>query len=125
MNIDFVHKDHAVDWILTVRDAAERNKFQWAYWSYQTGSKRAVTNFEPETRLREWDCSPILTALFGRQLNTTSESDCPDRNEHVPFIPPNETVCDDVGPWLRKQYVSEPSVFLPARPWAKTCVDDE
>ena len=78
VNYDFIDAGHAVDWISAVRDAAEHFGFQWAYWSYIAGKKFAVSQPTAALRLHEWDCSPLMVALFDHPINTT---DCPERIE--------------------------------------------
>ena len=56
-------------WYAAVRDLAQQRGFAWSLWTYFT-SKQAVVYADNAThRLREWDCSRMVAAVFNYSLD--------------------------------------------------------
>ena len=91
VNIDFVpHLADAVAWVRTVRTLAEQHGFGWSYWTYYLSAKAATTAVNAELRLRQWDCSAVISALHDRPVGPgggggsgKAQQECPPRKAVV------------------------------------------
>ena len=68
INVEGVsERSDGVAWLRTVRSLAERSGFAWALWTYSLSPKGVTAANNASERLRQWDCSEFVEALFERR----------------------------------------------------------
>ena len=77
LNVPYTPPQDGADWLLSVRAEAEARGMAWALWTYYMSDEGVVSGTTGWERLRDWDCSPLVAAVF----NFTSPSDDPGREE--------------------------------------------
>lgn len=70
INVEAVpERSDGVAWLRTVRSLAERSGFAWALWTYSLSPKGVTAADSASERLRQWDCSDFVQALFERRAS--------------------------------------------------------
>ena len=123
-----------VAWLRAVRRLCEQRGFGWAAWTYFQSVKALTTASNARDRLRQWDCSPHLAALYGDDDRRSADAaaalrargECPPRANRSNTAAAARGGASPRGPaeqlgpgrhLIATQHSPLPQHSLPAREW--------